>query len=241
MRARENPTGLAFVLAAVGGAVDAIGFVTLFHVFTAHMTGNTVAAAADTATASSIHEALRRAFPIPLFVGGVVGGALIGRWSARVLDARLAAPLLVEAALLGAFGLAAPSVRLGAGAAAVTPAYFAVVATIAFAMGVQATTVRHVGDLSVRTTFVTGALTVFGEQLVAWRTATRAARRAKAGARARVVLGVWTSYASGAAIAAAATTRLGFGAIILPLGGVAVALAIVSRRAVRRFAVTRGT
>jgi uncharacterized membrane protein YoaK (UPF0700 family) len=44
-----------------------------------------------------------------------------------------------------------------------SPAYFALVALLAFAMGVQTATLTHIGPLTIYTTFVTGTLTKFSE------------------------------------------------------------------------------
>ncbi len=46
-----------------------------------------------------------------------------------------------------------------------SPTYFAMIATLAFAMGIQTATLTHFGTLNVYTTFVTGTLTKFAESL----------------------------------------------------------------------------
>jgi len=48
----HNQTGLTWIalsLAIIGGFVDAVGYLALFRLFTAHMRGNTVAGGADLA------------------------------------------------------------------------------------------------------------------------------------------------------------------------------------------------
>ena len=57
-------------LAAVGGYVDAVGFLTLFHVFTAHMSGNSVWFGSSLGL-GDWRIGLHHLFPIPLFVVGV--------------------------------------------------------------------------------------------------------------------------------------------------------------------------
>ena len=44
-----------------------------------------------------------------------------------------------------------------------SPGYFGLVALLAFAMGVQAATLTHIGPLTIYTTFVTGTLAKFSE------------------------------------------------------------------------------
>lgn len=58
---------LALILAWMAGFVDATGFITLSHVFTSHMSGNTVAAAAHFG-ASQWQSIWHRVVPIPMFV-----------------------------------------------------------------------------------------------------------------------------------------------------------------------------
>ena len=60
----------------VGGFVDAVGYLVLFNLFTAHMSGNSVAMTVH-AGEGNWAAALYRGFPIPLFLAGVVVGALL--------------------------------------------------------------------------------------------------------------------------------------------------------------------
>ena len=69
----------------------------------------------------------------------------------------------VEALLLVFFAHATPKMHLGQIVDLQSPAYFTLVALLAFAMGVQTATLTHVGALTIYTTFVTGALTKLTE------------------------------------------------------------------------------
>ena len=71
--------------------------------------------------------------------------------------------LAVEAALLALFAHARPAMHLGEVIDQHSPAYFMLIALLAFAMGVQTATLTRVGTLTVYTTFVTGTLTKFTE------------------------------------------------------------------------------
>src|SRR5713226_7111684 len=92
----------AVVLAAIGGWVDAVGFLTLFGLFTAHLSGNTarLGVALGRGEAST---ALTYAVPIVVFFSGAVIG--VAFMSVRNAQGRAAmGPLLaVEAALVAAF------------------------------------------------------------------------------------------------------------------------------------------
>lgn len=232
---RRSGRRLALLLAPAAGATDAIGYRALFHLFTAHMTGNTVAMAANAGT-GMWQESARRAFPIGLFVAGVFMGALLARaTSDRRRTSRL--PLLLEACLLAAFALLGPRVTLGD---VTHPAfgYWALAALLALAMGLQTAALRHIGDESVRTTFVTGMLTSAAEKLLEWRSAPSAGARARARSRALFALSIWGAYALAAVLATAVHIRFGFAAMLLPLGLLAVAVALADaggRRVGARF------
>ncbi len=71
--------------------------------------------------------------------------------------------LAAEALLLLLFARATPAMHLGQLVDLHSPAYFTLVALLAFAMGVQTATLTHVGALTIYTTFVTGTLTKLTE------------------------------------------------------------------------------
>jgi uncharacterized membrane protein YoaK (UPF0700 family) len=71
--------------------------------------------------------------------------------------------LAVEALLLVLFARATPAMHLGQLVDLHSPAYFTLVALLAFAMGVQTATLTHIGALTLYTTFVTGTLTKLTE------------------------------------------------------------------------------
>src|SRR5919205_4232647 len=69
-------------LAIVAGFVDAIGFLGLFRLYAAHMSGNTASAGADLGRldwGSAVHSI----FPILIFLLGVCAGALMKQAGVR--------------------------------------------------------------------------------------------------------------------------------------------------------------
>jgi hypothetical protein len=71
----SRPVLWTLLLGAIGGFVDAVGFLALFQLFTAHMSGNSVWFGA----AFGLGEwriSLHHLFPIPLFVIGVAVGTI---------------------------------------------------------------------------------------------------------------------------------------------------------------------
>src|SRR5262249_58742304 len=67
---------MAVLLDGVGGYVDAVGYLLLFQLFAANMSGNSILLGVALGQ-GQWQAALRQALPIPLFVVGVVLGAVL--------------------------------------------------------------------------------------------------------------------------------------------------------------------
>jgi len=200
---------LVLLLGGVAGAVDAIGYVTLFHLFTANMTGNTVKAARGL-TAHAWRALAWHGFPIAMFVLGAIVGAVV----ARFLRSRPLA-LGLEIVALVVFALLASSRDFG-------ELHWLTAAMPALAMGIQSVTVRRCGHATVQTAFLSGVLVSFADALVSWMQS----RRPSAAARARLVLGVWACYALGAVAGFTAHARWGASATLLPICALALSMGI---------------
>jgi uncharacterized membrane protein YoaK (UPF0700 family) len=140
--------------------VDGLGYLVLFHLFTANMTGNSVTMGTHLGEAYWV-PALRSAFTIPIFLAGVALGAVL-----RIAVSRRGGPprpvvLAVEAVLLTGF-LVEGALQVQAGGPLPDSAPFYRLAAMAtFAMGPQNAVPPLVRGLSVRTTYVTGTLTAW--------------------------------------------------------------------------------
>lgn len=240
IRKESESAWLAALLAWVAGAVDAVGFLTLVHLFTAHMSGNTVGFGAFLGN-GHWHEAWRRFLPIPMFLIGVLCGEAIATAFARRGYRPFFAPVLaLEAALLLGFLLwDMDALRNGTIQVQSNGAYILVVALPSLAMGLQNATLRRVGGLTVRTTFITGLLTSFCEETVAWlfwlfghvragrgRRAWRVARRQVTWVRMVLLAGLWIAYALGAIGGGFGVARWGMHALWLPLATLAAVIAV---------------
>ena len=184
---------LAIVLAAIGGWVDAIGFLTLFGLFTAHLSGNTarLGVALGRGEAST---ALTYAVPIVVFFGGAVLGMAF--MTARHARGRGAiAPLLaVEAVLVATFMVVGTILRDAGDLTPRSAAYYGLAVLAVAAMGLQTAALRHAAGVPVHTTFITGMVTHFAEAIVG------VVRRDQRGAsqRAGVYGGLVAAYVAGA-------------------------------------------
>ncbi len=157
--------GAALSLTAIGGFVDAVGYIALFQVFTANMSGNSVHAGIYIGKLN-FPELLRPACAIVAYVTGLLLTRIAVTLAARRRFRRIASCTLGgEALLLLLFARATPAMKLGQVVDLHSFGYFFLVALLAFAMGVQTATMTHTGALTVYTTFVTGTLTKFTEAL----------------------------------------------------------------------------
>lgn len=161
---------IVLLLAWVGGFVDAVGFMTLYKLFTAHMSGNSVefGVAIGTGVWATV---LQKGVPIAAFVIGVGIGTITNELShRRKVRSTVAGPLAIEAALLAAY-LAWSDTHLSPKGTVGSPTqagYYVAALLLVVAMGIQSSTLRRAGGERVQTTYVTEILTKLAEVLVAW-------------------------------------------------------------------------
>lgn len=241
-RVREK-AALAIVLSWVAGLVDAIGYLTLFHLFTAHMSGNSVATGVALGQGGWA-MALRRATPIPLFVVGVMlGAALVEAAARRGLRSTLSVALAPVVALLVAFmTLGTVLLRDTTVRPDTTWQFYLLVALPTLAMGCQNAALRRVGGRYVRITYVTGMLTNLAEQAVVFlywlrdRTrgrgirrlalALRLAPRRPAFVHGALYGGIWLGYILGAIVGGVSDMRWALRALLIPLCSLALVIAL---------------
>jgi len=204
---RTEPTGTpalrapgeSFLLAGVGGCIDAVGVLTLGGLFVAHMSGNSAAFGAAFGQ-GNWQVGLPHFLAIPVFVLGLFLGYL---WILASRTYRRCALLLATEAVLLALFFALD--RAGTGFAAAIPALLA--------MGLQNATLRELGRSSFPTTYITGVLDMMG------KSAARAVleRGGPAIADARRAGAVWLSYATGAILGSAGLAVLGVAIVFVPV------------------------
>ena len=154
---------VALSLTVVGGFVDAVGFIALFQIFTANMSGNSVNVGIYIGQRDWL-DLLRPLCAIVAYVVGMASTRIAVGIAGRVGMRRIASfTLALEALLLALFAHATPAMHLGQIVDQQSPSYFMLVALLAFAMGVQTATLTHIGALTIYTTFVTGTLTKLTE------------------------------------------------------------------------------
>ena len=198
----------AAALATVAGCVDLIAYFVLYGVFTAHMSGNTVRAAAAAEQQQWVEAAIH-AMPIPLFVAGVMLGVLIGHVVETLkLTKRYAPTLVLEAIALGGFIVLSPGVDRTH--ESLTWVFVATLATAVVAMGLQNATIRRVSGTNVRTTYITGMLTDFAEHVM------KAILHEEPTRPALIAGSMWLAYLAGAGAGGVLYLHAGAIAMCLP-------------------------
>lgn len=210
------------LLSAVAGYVDAAGFVSLFGLFPAHLTGEIVGLSLSV---SSGHPVNMRMLMLPVFVGAVALAVIV----ARMFRRRGRPPLL---ALLGLMtlalllftvaGFARP--ELGNASHPVPVLVLSAVAAMAF----QNTFMREAVGAGCPTTVMTGNLTQFVIEFVdlfilrAWGSATLVSlpERRKADARMKLVATALMGFTGGAVLGGWLTGLVGPRSMALPTLGV---------------------
>jgi uncharacterized membrane protein YoaK (UPF0700 family) len=153
------------LLTWVAGTVDAIGYLSLGHVFTANMTGNAVLLGLAVGQAQ-VAAAFRSLFALAGFALGVTVGAILAHRTGTDVDQRRAfvGPILVETFILAAFAatLHLPNMPRSQFTLHV------LIGLSAVAMGIQSAAVRRLNLPGIATTVLTGTITSLVAGLVRW-------------------------------------------------------------------------
>ncbi|RWA50768.1 permease [Cupriavidus sp. UYMSc13B] len=202
---------LGCILAFVAGYVDVVGFISLFGLFTAHVTGNFVMIGVDIAGKST--GLLAKLLALPVFVFAVAATRLTE--SRMVREGRRATPplLFAEATVLMLFRVAAvhaSPISDPSAPAAVGAGMLAVIA-----MGIQNALSRtSLADLG-PTTIMTGNTTQIVIDLVDWQSASETQRNT-IHERLKKMVPALAGFASGAALGALGYLMLASWCVMLP-------------------------
>jgi uncharacterized membrane protein YoaK (UPF0700 family) len=152
---RRQTVGALLTLTFVTGLVDAVSYLRLGHVFVANMTGNVVFLGFSADPRSGLSAAASVIAIAGFVLGAFAGGRAAHHLAARHLRGWLTGAFAAEALIIGAVtALAGVGLLPYAG-----DGRFATIAILAAALGVQNTTVRHLGAPDLTTTVLTLTLT----------------------------------------------------------------------------------
>lgn len=223
-RSRDFDRTLGMILAFVAGAVNAGGFVAVAR-YTSHMTG-VVSSVADSVALGDFRLAGAGAAAFAAFLLGAATSALLINWARRRgMHGQFALPLMLEAALLLAFGVVGSR-------SAPTPAaeVSAAVLLLCYTMGLQNAVITKASNAEIRTTHMTGLTTDLGIQVgraLYWNKAAGAGEPVAADRdKMRLLASLLGLFALGGVLGALAFKRAGFVAVI-PLAATLFAVAAV--------------
>jgi uncharacterized membrane protein YoaK (UPF0700 family) len=223
-RSLPAPGTLAVGLSFVGGFVDTFGFVALFGLFTAHVTGNFVLIGAEIVQPGP--GVVAKLLALPVFMATVVIVCLIVRAREAAARSAVAMLLILQFILLAIFmasGLSLmPFVHADAWNAVVTGLIGVA------AMAVQNAAARLVLPSMVPTTVMTGNVTQFVIDAVDVLRGSSPEARIAAIGRLKRFTPAMISFSVGAIAGAIAFAAVGFWALLFPL--VTLATVILAER-----------
>lgn len=226
---------LAAFITWLAGFVDAIGFISLTHIYTANMSGNSVALGIQLAS-QNWPEVIRRFWPVATYVMGLVFCRILIEFAARERIRSIASlAWIAEIACLTPVCLSPIDPR------AQSSLWFIFVALLALAMGIQNATLTHFSGVTLNTGFVTGSLVKFGEQLTGYLTSVHDLAREPGGSASkalfrsfhekpfRLMLGlsaIWPSYVAGAVCGALGDYNWRLRSLLIAIACLSVLIAI---------------
>jgi uncharacterized membrane protein YoaK (UPF0700 family) len=219
---------MLLILTWAAGAVDAVSYLGLGHVFTAMMTGNTVLLGLSLAEGELL-AALRSILALIGFAVGVTLGALLVERDAVESDwpPQVTAGLWVEAFVLAVFC----GVWIWTGPARGPRSVHALIILLGTSMGIQAAAVRRLGVPGIATTYLTGTITTLFVDVVGWRRAVpEGDTETKWERRVGLLTAVFVVYAFGAFSGGLLQARFPVLASAAPLAAVVVVVANAARR-----------
>ncbi|HET7300979.1 MAG TPA: YoaK family protein [Oleiagrimonas sp.] len=160
----------AWALATTAGFIDAVGYRTLQHLFTAHMSGNSARLGVFLGKLD-LHAAVPMAVAVGLFVFGIAIATTLAELASR-RHARSAMPLLLGIQMLllivfMGYGMSVIGVE-GQVADHSLRGFYVLAALAIIAIGFQTCALQHAGGQRARTTYVSGMLTRFSQEAVNW-------------------------------------------------------------------------
>jgi len=209
-----HSTGHGCVLSFVAGYIDVVGFIALFGLFTAHVTGNFIMIGVElTGNSEGLATKL---LALPTFVGAVATTRLLESRLARSQRPAVAVLLAIECLFLLLFAVTGLLVQTGAGLTAGSA--FSVLAGMlaVIAMGIQNALSRTaLADLG-PTTIMTGNTTQVVVDLVDLSSAEPEQASAIHG-RLRKMVPAVAGFAMGAVLGSLAYAALSFWCVLLPV------------------------
>lgn len=222
----STKSAVALLLTFAAGCVDIVGYLAIYQLFTANMTGATVRLSQNVMEAHWSEAAKAACVLAAFLLGSVIGRTVIEIGARSRIRSIASATLLLEAALIAAV---IPTASHSSGMPVL-----GLLAMLAAAMGLQTATLTRVGSLTVHTTFVTGMLNKLAQLLSQGIFLTYDLHRGRdviavqqrTFQRAQFMVAIWALYLLGAAAGTWMRSIWGLQSLLLPAGMMAVAIAV---------------
>ncbi len=224
---------IAIVLTFAAGIVDIVGYMTVYHLFVAHMTGTTVHLGNELEIGAWPDVAKAGVVIASFVVGSVAGRSIIESGTRRGRRTVASITMAAEAALVLAF-VWTGSIVLRQFAADTIPVGSAclLLGLLAVGMGLQTATLTRIGPLTIHTTFVTGMLNKLAQEITRWLFWLHDSRgdhrrmadfvigsgKQKAFRNALFMAAIWVSYMMGSIAGTWMDFRWKVAALYLPVG-----------------------
>lgn len=237
----EMKGAIALLFTFTAGFIDIVGYITVYHVFTAHMTGATVHLG-NKLVSRSWPDVARAASVVVSFVAGSVIGRTVIEMGAR-RRVRTAATFAIAAEVflvLSFLWLGSSALKQFAPQAMPLSMACLLLALLASAMGLQTAILTRIGPLTIHTTFVTGMLNKLAQEVARWlfwahdswrqrvslRTFVRSSRQHTSFRNARFMAAIWFSYLAGSVAGTWTNSRWRLSALYLPVFILLVSIAV---------------
>lgn len=219
---------IALALSFTAGFVDIVGALTVYDLFTAHVTGTTVRLG-ERIVQRDWGAVLAAIIIVGSFFAASLAGRVLIEAAQRARFKRIASiTFAIEVLLL--LVVIAIGVRhdFNHPRKDAAPVVCLVLALLASAMGLQTASLTKIGPLTVHTTFVTGMLNKLAQVLSLWMFAVfdlsrksadekrHAAQAHNSARKARLLVAIWIAYLTGAGCGTWATADLHLKSLYLP-------------------------
>lgn len=224
--------GIAFLLTFVAGIVDIEGFLTVYHLFVAHMTGSTVHFGNMLARGHWVEVANAGTVIFCFVLGAIIGRMAIEVGKRRGLRRIASVTLIAEAILISSAMWIRTAIFAGVPASLLSPAsQCMLLGLLSTAMGLQTATLTRVGPLTIHTTFVTGMLNKLAQVVSQWifwihdewkrtfnfRNSLFRSREQESFREARLMLGIWIFYVLGSVVGTSMNALWSARSLYLPI------------------------
>lgn len=208
--------------------VDIVSYLAVYHLFVAHMTGDTVHLG-HYLVLGNLAQASRAGTVIGSFVlGSIAGRSIIEVGLRRKMRSVATIALLIEAGLIlapvwGTPGAASQAQSIGT--------VYWMLAVLAAAMGMQTATLTRIGPLTIHTTFVTGMLNKLSQEVsrwlfwvhdefrrrASWSDLLHGSKQHNSARNAAFMLGIWCCYLLGSLLGTWMSLRWSARSLYIPV------------------------